>query len=518
MHIGASGFEQFLGSLPDAVVGVTSSGTIVLANAQAERLFGYAAEELISLPINALVPDRFREAHAHHREGYFRDPRTRPMGARLQLSGRRKDGSEFPAEISLSSTRTDTGVVAWAAVRDISERLEAERERDAMRRAAREAQAQRLESLGQLAGGVAHDFNNLLGVIINYAGFVRDELRDRPDLAADVEQIREAAERGAALTRQLLIFGRRELTAPEILDPADVVRTVENLLRRALGEHIALVTRFESRDATVRADRGQLEQVLFNLAVNARDAMPSGGMLTITTRTVDGDETLAGPLVELAVADTGIGMTDAVAQRAMEPFFTTRADGGGTGLGLATVYGIVTQHDGRVRIESSVGEGTTVRVQLPATGQPVSAVPTTAARGPGARGETVLLVEDEPSGLAIVRRILERGGYDVTAVGSGAAALSLLEDGRPIDLLLTDVIMPGMLGTELAARAVLARPDLRVLMMSGYSDELVAKPSGGPDHALIEKPFDATGLLTRIREVLTGPATGRRLPGRDEGA
>ncbi|EHN10571.1 PAS/PAC sensor hybrid histidine kinase [Patulibacter medicamentivorans] len=509
VHLGASGFEQFLESLPDAVVGVTRGGTIVLANEQAQRLFGYAPEELVGLSINALVPDRFGKAHSAHREGYFRDPRTRPMGARLQLAGKRKDGTEFPAEISLSSTRTDEGVLAWAAVRDISERLEAEREREQMRRAARETQAQRLESLGQLAGGVAHDFNNLLGVIINYAGFVRDELGDRPDLAADVEQIREAAERGAALTRQLLIFGRREVTAPEILSLAEVVRAVEQLLRRALGEHIELRARHEPGLATVRADRGQLEQVLFNLAVNARDAMPGGGVLAITTRTADEAERDELPMVELVVADTGSGMSDAVQQRAMEPFFTTKPEGRGTGLGLATVYGIATQHDGRVRIESALGEGTVVRVQLPAVGQPATSTEHQRSQRPASRGETILLVEDEPSGRRIARRILERAGYRVIAVDAGAAALEVLAgEDHAVDLLLTDVIMPGMLGTELADRVVAGHRGLRVLLMSGYSDELVTRPRSHHHHPLIEKPFDATGLLTRIRGVLAGPSPG----------
>ncbi|MDX8151068.1 response regulator [Patulibacter brassicae] len=501
VQVGVADFEQFLEALPDAVVGVTPNGTILLANVQAEQLFGYEAGGLVGVPIETLIPERFRGTHSGHRHGYFHDPKTRPMGAGLQLSGRRRDGTEFPAEISLSSTRTDAGMLAWAAVRDISERLAAEREREQMRRQAREAQAQRLESLGQLAGGVAHDFNNLLGVIINYAGFVRDELEDRPELANDVEQIREAAQRGAALTRQLLIFGRREVTAPEVLDLRDVVHGVETLLRRALGEHITMRIELGDDVPTVRADRGQMEQVLFNLAVNARDAMPGGGTLTISThRTVDDH---GAELVVLSVADTGAGMTPQVLERAMEPFFTTKPEGAGTGLGLATVYGIATHHEGRVRLESELGAGTAVHVELPALGAAATSQPPSDDARPGSRGETILLVEDEPSGRQIARRILERAGYQVVATENGARALEVVRDpDQALDLVLTDVIMPGMLGTELAERVVELRPGTRVLLMSGYSDELVARPPDGQHHPLIEKPFDATGLLTRIRGVL----------------
>jgi PAS domain S-box-containing protein len=506
----SSTFEQLLEAAPDAIVGVGDDGRIVLVNGQVEALFGYPREDLLGEKVEILVPERFRESHPRYRKAYFGEPRTRPMGAGLNLYGRRRDGSEFPAEISLSSIETEEGTLATAAVRDISDRAESERERALQEQL---DQARRLESVGQLAGGIAHDFNNILGVIMNYAEFVSDELPPGSSANEDVEEIRRAAERAAALTRQLLIFSRREVVQPEQLDLREVVSQLENLLHRALGERVELQTRFGDGLATVEADPGQIEQVLVNLAVNARDAMPDGGHLVIEVDNVELDEeytymhpdTEAGAYVCLKVSDTGVGMEAETIQRAFEPFFTTKAKGEGTGLGLATVYGIVTGAGGRVDIYSEPGMGTTIKVHLPASSAAPSSGEAEESRRPQGMGEVILVVEDEADVRRMAERILTKGGYSVIGTGGGEEALEVCaRTEQPLHLLLTDVIMPGMLGTELLERVKALRPELGVIFMSGYSHAVLA-PEALADQdgtAFIEKPFNAGQLLRAVRRLL----------------
>jgi PAS domain S-box-containing protein len=522
-----SRFEQFLEFAPDAIVGIGPDGAIVVVNAQAEALFGYTRAELLEMKVEALVPERFHAVHPGHRAGYFADPRTRPMGAELELFGVRSDGTEFPAEISLSSIETEDGLLAIAAIRDITERIEAQRTKEQLEAQVAEArrleeardremleaqlnQLRRLESVGQLAGGIAHDFNNILGVIINYAQFVEDDLPAGSAAADDVQEIRRAAERAAALTRQLLIFSRREVVRPQVLDLNVVVSELDKLLRRALGEHIELETRFSPEPVTVEADPGQIEQVLVNLAVNARDAMPSGGRLVIETSNVELDaETLRpelspGRYARLTVSDTGTGMTREVAAHAFDPFFTTKPSGEGTGLGLATVYGIVTEAGGDVRLYSEPGIGTTVRVELPAiAGAPAQSERVKLER-PAGRGETVLVVEDEDGVRKLVQRVLETAGYDVMVADRGAAALEILEERPDVDLLLTDVVMPEMLGPELVAEASRRLPDLKILYMSGYIHQVIAGLDADTtdDFAFIEKPFTGETLRQAVRSAL----------------
>jgi hypothetical protein len=507
-----SKFEQFLEFAPDAIVGVAPSGEIVLVNKQAETLFGYAREELIGELVEALVPERFRKAHPNRRKGYFEEPRTRGMGAGVELYAVRKDGSEFPAEISLSSIETEEGILATAAVRDISERAESEREKALQEQL---AQSRRLESVGQLAGGIAHDFNNILGVIMNYAEFVADDLDDDSQGRKDVEEIRRAAERAAALTRQLLIFSRREVVKPELLYLRNVVTELENLLRRALGERVELITRFGDDPCSVEADPGQIEQVLVNLAVNARDAMPDGGRLVIEIDRTDLDEEYAymhpdtepGAYVRLKVSDTGVGMDEETVRRAFEPFFTTKGKGEGTGLGLATVYGIVTGAGGRIDIYSEPGMGSTIKIHLPVSAAAPGENKARQEERPMGGGEVVLVVEDEPDVRRMAERILTKGGYSVITTSGGEEALEVCrQQDQQIHLLLTDVIMPGMLGTELVEQIKTVRPELNVVFMSGYSHEVLAPgalaENGGS--AFIEKPFNAGELLRTVRGLLDG--------------
>jgi hypothetical protein len=384
-------FRGLLEAASDAIVGVDRHGTIAMVNTQAERLFGYARHELEGQPVEILVPEAARAVHPSHRSAFFANPTPRPMSAAMQLAGRRKDGTEFPAEISLSSLETEEGLLVSAAVRDVTERIEAQAERERLTARAERVrlesqlhQSQRLESLGQLAGGVAHDFNNLLGVIINYTSFVGDEIaeaaiadpsRDWAAVGRDVAQIQLASDRAAQLTHQLLAFARREVVHPQVLIVNDVLDGLEQLLRRTIGEHVVLEISPGADLWPVFADKGQVEQVLVNLAVNARDAMPNGGRLTIDTSNVNIDQSSAsvnpgvGPArhVRLRISDTGTGMDSDTVERAFEPFFTTHPKGEGAGLGLATVYGIINQAGGVAHIDSEPGFGTTFTALLPAT-------------------------------------------------------------------------------------------------------------------------------------------------------
>jgi PAS domain S-box-containing protein len=519
-------FTGLLEAAPDAMVCVDSGGRIAVVNAQAERLFGYGRDELVGQPVEILVPDQAKRAHPGHRGGYVADPRPRPMGAGMELAGRRRDGSTFPAEISLSAIDTDEGILVTAAVRDVTERLaiQAERERlltqaerDRLERQVH--QSQRLESLGQLAGGVAHDFNNLLGVISNYAAFAGEQIaaqlpHDRwQPVADDIDQIQLAAGRAASLTHQLLAFARQEVIQPRVLDLNDVVVSVEQLLLRTLGEHVELIIDPAGNLPPVLADPGQVEQVLVNLAVNARDAMPGGGKLTIATAAMYVGEPAAsqadlvpGPYVTIKVSDTGCGIPKHIVDRVFEPFFTTKPKGEGSGLGLATVYGIVTQAGGNVRIYSEPAMGTIVTAFLPVTDLDVTATAPMPAVPEGGRGQVVLVVEDEPAMREVTRRILARNGYEVVAAAGGQEALAALTRRLGhIDLLLTDVIMPHMQGKELAGKVLALHPRTRVVYMSGYTEGLLsAQGVLEPGIHLIEKPFSETSLLVKLHEVLSG--------------
>jgi signal transduction histidine kinase/CheY-like chemotaxis protein len=372
------------------------------------------------------------------------------------------------------------------------------------------AQQERLESLGRLAGGVAHDFNNLLGIILNYAAFVAEAVADRPEVEADVAQVRSAAQRAAGLTRQLLIFGRRKLARDEAVDVNQVVTDTAELLRAAVGEQIELRIELQPDLPDVHTDPSRIEQVLLNLSVNARDAMADGGLLIIETgrRRFSGEESAtpapkAGDYVGISVTDTGSGFSEQAREHAFEPFFTTKEPGRGTGLGLATVYGIATEAGGHVSLYSEPSVGTTIRLYLPAAaevhGERAGAAPQAV---PAGAGRTVVLVEDEPQLRAVTARMLERHGFRVEALSGGDAALELLRgDGDPA-LLLTDVVMPGISGLELADRAIGLRPGLPVLLMSGFPRDIWERSGLDRDLPLIDKPFESEKLLAMIESVL----------------
>jgi PAS domain S-box-containing protein len=520
-------FVGLLDGAPDAMVCVAANGQIALVNAQTERLFGYRREELVGQEMEILVPDAVRAAHAAHRTRYMADPESRPVRAQTEPSCRRRDGSTFPGEISLSVIDTPDGILVMAAVRDVTERLEVLAERERLRGQAERDKMQRqlqqslrLANLGELAGGLAHDFNNLLAVISNYAAFVSAEVAkggsqvSLPSVREDVLQIQRAAERAADMTNQLLAFACREVVRPRPLNLNEVINGVEHLLIRTLGAHVVLTTSLDPDLCAVLADPGQIEQVLVTLAVNAGDAMPAGGTLTLTTATTDVDATdpasrtglVPGRYACLKVSDTGAGMTREVIDRAFEPFFTTKSKGEGTGLGLASVYGIITQARGHVRVYSEPGIGTTFTILLPATGHdavPARAPAPASASGRGT-GETILVVEDEPAMREVTRRILSRSGYQVITAANGREAIQVAtnHDGG-IDVLVTDIVMPQMLGQEAAERIRTLRPDVKVLFMSGYTRGLLdSKGIVAGDVNLIEKPFTEESLLTRLRQVI----------------
>ena len=385
-------------------------------------------------------------------------------------------------------------------------------EEDRIRLESELRQAQRLESVGRLAGGVAHDFNNLLAAILTYSEFIADELGPDHPVQDDVAEVRKAARRAAELTRQLLVFSRRDLVKPSVLDVNDAITDLLNLLRRTLGEDIELLLELSPQLPRVLADPGELEQVLVNLAVNARDAIAGQGTIKVETceQVIDDDASTAhaelrsGRYVRISVTDTGSGMTPEVQNQVFEPFFTTKEPGMGTGLGLSTVYAIANRYGGFVTIYSEVGVGTTVKVYLPATDEQADRdKPDQANADAAATGETILLVEDEDAVRNACRRILERAGFRVVEARDGVQALTELAD-TPIDLLLTDVIMPGgVSGKDLAARLQDARPGLPVLFMSGYTADVIAKRGIlEPGIIVVEKPFTSSDLLGKVREVL----------------
>ena len=514
----AAELQAIVAASPDAVIGLDIQGVVTAWNPRAEAIFGWTSEEIVGQRlVDRAVPPEYREAHSQGLKT-FRETGAAPVLDKLlnTLSGIRKDGTQFPIELVISKQPTETGQTAFVGfVRDITERKHLEQQLQ---------QAQRLESLGQLAGGVAHDFNNLLGVILNYASFVEEQVATAAEgtdgdrwraVREDIDQVRLAADRAAGLTRQLLAFARRDVAQPRVLDINSVVSGLEPMLQRTLGEHVHLVVSLAADPWPVLIDPGQLEQTLVNLAINARDAMPAGGGLTIDTQNTEVDAAFAatrpdlatGRYVRLRVSDTGTGMDEAIAQQAFEPFFTTKPKGEGTGLGLATVYGVVTQAGGRVQIYSEPGQGTTVTVLLPATEATATPLKTEIPAIQLTGTETVLLVEDEAALLEVTKRLLLRNGYTVLSASGGAAAIKIAQEYRGrIDMLITDVIMPVMMGREVAEQVVKLRHDIRVLYISGYAQPVLGHQGTlDPGLALVEKPFTEAQLLTSVRQVLRHP-------------
>jgi two-component system cell cycle sensor histidine kinase/response regulator CckA len=482
----------------------------LLFDSNPHPMWVYDGDTLAFLAVNEAAISHYgysREEFLGMRLGDIRSPEEGFYSPRVGKH-RKKDGTFVDVEISASPIEFRGRTARLTLLSDVTEKRSLE---------AQLLQSQKMESMGRLAGGVAHDFNNLLGIITGYGELLRKRVGADPRLVKYVDDIVKAADRAAGLTRQLLAFSRRQVLQPRILDLNAVVAETEKMLRRLIGEDIQLMTVLDEHVGPVRADPSQMDQVLMNLAVNARDAMPRGGRLTIETGNVVLDQAYArehagvepGHYVMLAVSDTGHGMTPEVRSRIFEPFFTTKDPGKGTGLGLATVHGIVKQSEGHIWVYSEPGRGATFKVYLPRTDAPGLAieapapVPIELPRG----SETILLVEDEASLRELVRECLEASGYKMLEASHGTAALEVGErhPGR-IDLLMTDVVMPGMSGRELAEHLRASRPEIRTLYMSGYTDDAVVLHGVlAEDMAFLQKPFTAAQLARQVREVLDRP-------------
>jgi PAS domain S-box-containing protein len=492
----------------DAVVAIDESGSITTWNPQAERIFGWPREEAIGRKLaTTIIPPQHREAHQRGLSRYLATRESRIIGQRIEMTAMHRDGREFPVELAITSLHTEDGLSFSAFIRDVTERRRLEEQ---------VRLAQKMEAIGTLAGGVAHDFNNLLTVMKVSVELALPALPADSPVRDDLRAIGEATDRAALLTRQLLTFGRKQEVDPQPLRLNDLVTNTTSMLKRIIGEDVRLVVQCTSEPTVVQADLGQLEQVVMNLSVNARDAMAGGGELALLTDTVTIDEAFCsthpwarpGSYVRLTVSDTGTGMDAETQARIFEPFFTTKPVGRGTGLGLAVVYGIVKQHGGLIHVYSEPGKGTAFRVYLPAY---ATTAPVEGRIVPGEKlvggNEAILLTEDDDALRSTSTRILTQLGYKVIAAGNGEEALyALQEQGDRIHLAVLDVVMPGMGGRQLYDEFRPRHPDLRVLFTTGYSpgtSQTESLKALGVE--VLPKPYGIRDLALAVRRALDEP-------------
>ena len=486
-----------------AILIVDHLGRVVNWPIGAQRVFGHAASEVVDRPAAALFG---REEEKFRR---LLDEAERNGRMEFEEQCVRRDNTRFVAQVHVRALEPGHDKLRGfvVVVHDITEKRAIEE---------RLQQGQKMESLGRLAGGIAHDFNNLLTAILGYADWLADELpATEVERRDQVNEIHKAATRASGLTKQLLAFSRHQVVQPTVIDLAEALHDIVPMLRRVLGEHIEIAETVEGRVPPVLGDRSQLEQIVLNLAVNARDAMPHGGTLTIRLSTEhvahakDGRDVTPGDWVRLDVRDTGTGMDDATRAKIFEPFFTTKEFGRGTGLGLATVYGIVRQMGGFIEVSSALGKGSTFTVLLtPTTLSAGTADDDAPAVEPGG-GETLLLVEDELGVAKFLQQMLERHGYNVLVAHSPEVARTVAANAARIDLVISDIVMPGGSGPDLVRELRSARPGLKVIFMSGYADAVLGKDGALPPHSdFLQKPFEGIDLLIRVRQALSGPSTG----------
>jgi PAS domain S-box-containing protein len=501
----AARLQAVLDTAVDGVILIDARGIILMFNPACERLFGYRAREAVGQNVKMLMPEPFQSEHDQYVANYHRTGEKKIIGIGREVVGRRKDGTTFPMDLSVGEAEQDGDSIFVGIIHDITDHKRTEEQL---------VQAQKMETVGQLSGGIAHDFNNLLTVIIGNADELSDALKARPDLKQLSDAIISCGQNGAELTRRLLAFSRRQTLQPVEIDCNRLVLGMQQLLRRTLREDVEIRTILDHTLPSAFADRAQLESAILNLALNAQDAMPSGGCLSLTTADAALDldyqsqhpEVGSGRYVMIAVTDEGTGMPPEVRERVFEPFFTTKDVGKGSGLGLSMVYGFVKQSNGHVSVYSEPGLGTTVRLYLPA-GSAAAARPLSSAEPEveaGASGATILVTEDDPFVRGYAVTTLRSLGYRVIIAGNGREALDLLRNGAAPDVLFTDIVMPGgMSGWDLAREALALQPALKVLYTSGYAlDTLVERGRLDPGTVILNKPYRKPELARRLREIL----------------
>jgi len=499
-------FRLITENAADMIAVVEIDGRRLYNSPSYERILGYSLEEL-------QATSSFEQIHPDDRQlvkEAAAETRRTGVGRRIEYRMRHKDGSWLVLESTASTVLDAGGRVDKLVIvnRDITARKKLEEQF---------RQVQKMEAIGRLSGGIAHDFNNLLGVIIGYSELLQERLPSKDLLRESADEIVAAGKRAASLTRQLLAFSRQQVLEPKVLDLNEVVSDMEKMLRRLIGEDIELVATRDPILGRVKADQGQIEQVILNLVVNARDAMPQGGKLVIATANTEMDETFVkrypypvqtGPYIVLTVADSGVGMDAATKARVFEPFFTTKEKGKGTGLGLSTVYGVVKQSGGYIDFDSEPGEGTTFRIYLRRVSEPVeSEGPAAEAQSPSREAGVVLLVEDEASLRRLTRNLLELSGYTVLEAKDGNEALRISQEhAGAIGLLLTDIVMPGINGRALAQQLSRERPDMKILFMSGYTGQGIGeKEYLERGDSFLQKPVTRELLTRKVREALRSP-------------
>ncbi len=512
LRLSEASFRSMIENAPYGIYRATAAGQLLRVNPALQKMLGYeSADELLKMN---LARDLYFEPDEHQR--IIETLATRKSFKDVEVEWKRKDGTLTKARCSGLLVKDEGEEEAYFEVfaEDATEKRLLERQLQV---------AQKMEAVGRLSGGIAHDFNNLLGVIIGYSQVLKKKLDETNPLREHADEIEKAGQRAASLTRQLLAFSRQQVLAPAVLNLNALLTDLGKMLPRLIGEDVELALQLDPRIGRVKADQSQIEQVVMNLVVNARDALPHGGRLVIETKNVNlttaytlhHPGSRVGPYVMLSVTDNGTGMNLETLAHLFEPFFTTKERGKGTGLGLATVYGVVKQSGGYIWVDSEIGKGSSFKVYLPQIDEPVSAPAPAALPMESFRGEeTVLLVEDADALRKLAHALLEQNGYHVLAAENGEVALKIADQERQhIHLLLTDVIMPGMTGRALADRMVARQSDLKVLYMSGYTDSAIADQGVlEPGTYLLHKPFSEETLIQKVREVLDAEATGQFAP------
>lgn len=495
-------FTSIVASSNDAIVSKNLNSIVLSWNKAAERIFGYTAGEMIGTPITRLIPDN----HLDEEPEILRRIQAGQTLNHYETIRRRKDGTLINISLTVSPIMDEQGRIVGASkiARDITDLKTAEEQL---------RQAQKMEAVGRLAGGVAHDFNNLLTSILGFVDLALAETESDSDVAEYLEEVRKAGIRASNLTQQLLAYSRKQILAPRVVDLNECVAELDKMLTRLIGEDLEFRTRLDPDLGKIKADPGQIQQVIMNLALNARDAMPAGGTLTVETENVYLDRTyvanhpgaMAGPHAALIVTDTGTGMPPEILAHMFEPFFTTKEVGKGTGLGLSSVYGIVKQSGGSIAVDSEPGKGTVFRIYLPAVDRKGRSIKETPARQRESRsrlGETILLAEDEGTVRKFLVAALKSNGYHVVEAKDGAEALAIGRRMERVDLVLSDVVMPGLNGGKLAAEMKSIHPGAKFLFISGYTRDTVSMRDLGEGASFLQKPFTQTDILSKVREVL----------------